>query len=140
MTKLRIYDLDHQALAIDLHHLLDLLAPRCLDATWLVSTVKTSLPGPKWFEATGEGGKQLEQLAQAHSTLSGRDLAALAKTTRQVIWGEFVGSLPEAPSHPWVTIRAVDSTFYEVTTFDDLVLHKIRSSFNDVQPADAPFA
>ena len=139
MATLRIYDLHQQVLAIDLSHLLDLLAPRSLKAGWIVSTVKSSESGEDWFEATGDSGEQLEVLAQTGSRLSGTALAALAKDTRQVIWGEFVGSYPKTQDGAWVTIRAIDSTFYEVTTSDKAVLEKIKSAFNDVRPANAPW-
>lgn len=139
MATLRIYDLHQQVLAIDLSHLLDLLAPRSLKADGIVSTVRSSESGEEWFEATGDGGEQLEVLAQTDSRLSGTALAALAKDTRQVIWGEFVGSFPKMQDGAWVTIHAIDSTFYEVTTSDKTVLEKIRSAFNDVRPADVPW-
>ncbi|UIJ82954.1 hypothetical protein [Rhizobium leguminosarum] len=94
MTTLRVCDLKEHVLALDLKDLLRLLAPRSLEASWVVSTVKSSKPGHEWFEATGEGGERLEGLAQDDGQLSGSDLAALADNTRQVIWGEFVGSAP----------------------------------------------
>jgi hypothetical protein len=37
MATLRIYDYDNGVLAVDLRHLLDLLAPRSLEATWTVT-------------------------------------------------------------------------------------------------------
>jgi hypothetical protein len=137
MATLRIYDLDQGALAVDLRHLLGLLAPRSLRADWTVSTVKFFELGHEWFEATGHGGEELEKLAQTGSRLSGLYLAALAKDTRQVIWGEFVGAFPEIEEGAWVTIRAIDSTFYEVATLDQTVLDKIMSSYKDVRRADA---
>ena len=139
MATLRIYDLHQHGRAIDLRQLLDLLAPHSLRADWIVSTVKSSESGEEWFEATGDGGERLEALAQTDSRLSGTALAVLAKDTRQVIWGEFIGSFPKMQDGAWVTIRAIDSTFYEVTTSDKTVLGKIRSAFNDVRFADAPW-
>jgi hypothetical protein len=73
-------------------------------------------PGHEWFEATGEGGEQLEALAQDKVRLSGSDLAALAEDTPQAIWGEVIGSPSTQPDKTWVVIRAVDSTFYEIDT------------------------
>jgi len=138
MATLRIYDLKERVLALDLRDLLQLLAPRSLEANWIVSTVKSSQPGHEWFEATGEGGEQLEGLAQDNAWLSGSDLAALAKNTRQVIWGEFVGSAPTQSDKIWVIIRAVDSTFYEIDTDDEAVLSKISSTYKDVRTGEAP--
>lgn len=140
MATLRIYDLKEHLLSLDLRDLLRVLAPRSLQATWTISTVKSSQPGHEWFEATGEAGNKLEALAQKDTRVSGVDLSALAKKTRQVIWGEFVGSLPSKADENWVIIRAIDSSFYEVTTLDETVLDLIKSSFNGVRLADAPFA
>jgi hypothetical protein len=137
MATLRIYDLKHHVLALDLRDLLRLLAPRSLEANWIVTTVKSSKHGHEWFEATGEGGEQLEELAQDNARLSGSDLAALAEKTQQVIWGEFVGSGPMQSDKAWVTIRAVDSTFYEIDTDDETVLSKISSTCKDVRTGDA---
>ncbi|PWR22052.1 hypothetical protein DKG75_08725 [Zavarzinia compransoris] len=133
VATLRIYDLRERVLALDLRDLLHLFAPRSLDATWTVTTVKSSEPGREWFEATGEGGEQLEILAQRNAAISGADLTALAENTRQVIWGEFVGSAPTQSNKAWVIIRAIDSTFYEIDTDDETVLSKIRWTYKDVR-------
>jgi len=138
MATLRVYDLKDYVLALNLRDLLRLLAPRSLEARWIVSTVKSSKPGHEWFEATGEGGERLEGLAQDDGQLSGSDLAALAENTRQVIWGEFVGLAAAQLDRPWVIIRAVDSTFYEIDSDDEAVLNKISSTYKDVRMEEAP--
>lgn len=138
MTTLRIYDLKQHVLALDLRDLLRLLAPGSFEANWVVSTVKSSKPGHEWFEATGEGGEQLEELARHDARLSGSELAALAETTRQVIWGEFVGWGPTRSDRTWMTIRAIDSTFYEIDTDDEAVLSKINATYKDVRTGEAP--
>lgn len=140
MTTLRVYDLNQHVLALDLRDLLRLLAPRSLEGRWVVSTVKSSISGDEWFEATGEGGERLEGLAQQDGQLSGSDLAALAEKTRQVIWGEFVCLASTQSDKPWVIIRAVDSTFYEIDSDDDAVLNKISSTYKDVRTGEAPIA
>lgn len=138
MTALRVYDLEDHVLALDLRDLLRLLAPRSLEARWVVTTVKSSKPGHEWFEATGDGGERIEVLAQHDGQLSGYDLAALAENTRQVIWGEFVCSTPTQSDKPWVIIRAVDSTFYEIVSEEEAVLDKISSTYKDVRAGEAP--
>ncbi|ODN70781.1 hypothetical protein [Methylobrevis pamukkalensis] len=139
MPTLRIHDLTGHSLALDLRDLLRVLAPRSLQATWTVSPVRSSVAGREWFDATGNGGEQLEALAEVDARISGADLRALAETTRQVIWGAFAGVLPDQPDGNWVTLRAVDSSFYEITTLDDTVIRAVRAAFNDVRLADAPF-
>ncbi|TAV74750.1 hypothetical protein [Rhizobium leguminosarum] len=78
MATLRIYDLRGDVLAVDLWDLLRLMVPQSLQSNWTISTVKSSIPGHGWFEATGEGGEQLEGLAQQNSRLSGSDRHWLA--------------------------------------------------------------
>jgi hypothetical protein len=132
VTTLRIFDLKGRVLALYLRDLLDLLAPRSLGAEWEVSAVSQSGLD---FEATGEGGDRLTILAQQGTRIAGADLTALAKKTVQVIWGEFTGSFPATPDDKWAIIRAFDSSFYEVTSFDQTVLDRIGLTFTDVRPA-----
>jgi hypothetical protein len=147
MTTLRIYDLrDGRVLALDLRDLIDLLAPRSLEASWTVSPVNVEYPklgrSIDQFEMTGPGRPgedQLELLAASGSSVSGLMLAEYAHATHQVIWGQFVATHPEQ-TDAWVVIRAIDSTFYEVTTSDDTVLAKIRSAYKDVRVASGPVA
>jgi hypothetical protein len=40
----------------------------------------------------------------------------------------------------WVVIRAIESTFYQVTTSDDMVSAKITSAYKDVRVASGPVA
>lgn len=143
MATLRIYglfDAKRREIVIDLRHFLRVLAPRSVQASWTVSTVKSSEPGRAWFDASGDGGRDLEALARENAQVSGPVLAALAEATEQVIWGEFVGRFPAETDRSWITIRVVDSSFYEVTTLDDTAMRKIRAAFRDVRSADAPFA
>jgi len=87
--------------------------------------------------AIGQGSDQLEVLARNRSSVSGTVLAELAKAPSQVIWGEFAAILPQQDVI-WVTVRALDSTFYEVTTADQEVLYKIKSIYKDVRVAAGP--
>lgn len=136
MATLRIYDVRRHVLQIDLRHLLALLAPQSLRADWTLAAVSFPEPGDDLFDATGPGGERLNELAETGAIVSGVQLAALAKDTRQVIWGGFTASLPRQGGAPWLTIRAIDSTFYEVTTLDQSVLDKIRSTYRDVRASD----
>jgi hypothetical protein len=144
MTTLRIHDLrDGRVLALDLGDLIDLLAPRSLEASWTVSPVRLEYPtGGRChdeFMVTGLGGDQLENLAASGSSVSGLVLSEYARATQQVIWGQFVATHPEQTG-AWVVIRAIDSTFYEITTSDDIVLAKIGSAYQDVRVASGPVA
>lgn len=130
MATIRIFDLENRTLAFDLRDLLQLLAPLSLQATWTVSLFEGE------FEATGEGAIRLEELAESGGSITGDELSALADNTWQIIWGEFVGVLPGAPDKPWITIRAVDSSFYEIITSEEETVSTIKANFNDVRAAD----
>jgi hypothetical protein len=144
MTTLRIYDYRNHVLALDLRDLIDLLAPRSLEASWIVSPV--TLVDAQFGRSDDEfmivgpgqlGDDALEQFAASRSIVSGNTLSEAAHATYQVIWGQFVAPLPEQED-PWVIIRAIDSTFYEVTSGDHAVLDAIRSAYEDVRVATGP--
>jgi hypothetical protein len=139
MATVRIHDTDSDRHGCVLSRLLKLLAPRSLQANWIISAIASTNPNWTWFEATGYGGEQLEMLAPSKARLTGHELAALAKKTRQVIWGSFVGSLSGANDDVWLTIRAIDSTFYEVSTSDEAILKAIKSIFGHVEPSEGPW-
>ena len=142
MITLRIHDLrDGRVLAFDLRDLIDLLAPRSLESSWTVSPVSVKYPtlGRAFdeFMVTGQGGDQLERLAASGSLVNGLIFAEYAHATHQVIWGQFVATHPEQ-TDAWIVIRAIDSTFYEVTSVDEAVLATIRSAYSDVRTALSP--
>ncbi len=145
MTILEIHDKKPAAgsahgsfLCFDLRHLLDILLPQSLQSDWIVTSVKFPNPEHTYFEATGPGGEQLEKLSESNSRISGLELAAIAAKTRQVIWGEFRGCFPENTAS-WVIIRAVDSSFYEVSTEDYSVLDALRAALKDVRDGNKNF-
>jgi hypothetical protein len=100
---------------------------RALAATWSVRDVDD-----EFFDATGAGGAALEQLARSGERVSGARLTELAGDTLQVIWGEFTGYEAVSSGIPWVVIRAIDSSYFEVATDDDDAVARIRACFKDV--------
>jgi len=144
MTTLRIYDYrDTGVLALGLRDLIDLLAPRSLEASWTVSPVRLNCPehGPiDEFMVTGPGDPgedQLERFAANGSSVSGARFADAVHEAWHIIWGQFTGTFPQQ-SDAWVVIRVIDSTFYEVTSSDEAVLNTIRSTYKDVRVALDP--
>ncbi|RYF21659.1 MAG: hypothetical protein EOO77_05625 [Oxalobacteraceae bacterium] len=130
MDKIRIFDLRNRVLAFDLRDVLRVLAPRSFAAKWTIKAPDT------WsFEATGAGGERLEELAEMLAQIDGSELAAIADATVQVIWGDFVGALSDDSTQPWLIIRAVDSSFFEIETSDESALAAIKSAFKDVRIA-----
>ena len=109
MTTLRIYDYrDSGVLALDLRDLVGLLVPRSLEANWTVLPVRLKYPELgrtlDEFMVTGPGGDQLERLAASGSSVGGQLFAEYARATHQVIWGQFVATVPEQVG-PWVVIK-----------------------------------
>jgi len=62
-------------------------------------------------------------------------LLALADDVHQTVWGEFRAFHPGA-LEPHVTIRAIDSSYFEVESADVDVIQAIRMQFKDVRRAD----
>lgn len=132
VARLTIHDLDDRGiLAFDMRDLLRALAPPSLEARWTITT-----PDDEPFEATGAGGFRLEELAEVSSQITGDELLAIADDTVQVIWGDFVAVLPDDPHREWLTIRAIDSSFFEVETSDERSIAAVRSRFRDVRVAE----
>ena len=144
MITLRIYDYRDGVLALNLRDLVDLLAPRSLEADWKVSPVTLNDPllGRSFDEFMVTGPTEpdqvdLERLAASGSVVSGFTLSQVLHAAHQVMWGQFVGTLPNQKD-PWVVMCAIDSTFYEVTSADQGVLNAIRSAYKDVRVAPGP--
>ena len=130
MKTLRISDLQtNGVLAIDLRHVLRLLGQRSLGCTWQVSS-ETTFDEPLF--ATGNKAAELEALSTSEGRIDGTAMHDLAENVTQVIWGEF-RAYDDVASEPWVIVRAVDSTYYEVTSSDPSVLEIVRRAFHDVK-------
>lgn len=117
-------------LGFDLRDILAALQPRAENAEWEIHHADDET-----FEATGVGASTLEALAGSGKRISGRSLVSLADGIHQIIWGEF-RSFDHSATMPWVTVRAIDSSWYEVETADDTAAVLIRRKFKDVQLAD----
>jgi hypothetical protein len=115
-------------LAVDLQHILDLFGGRTIQSRWRASDVWAT------GRETGEAAKELERLADGQTLIAGEHLSRIAHDLVQVIDGEF--SAYESSDSPWVVIRAVDSSFYEVFSTESAVLDRVRASFQKVSDCD----
>jgi hypothetical protein len=113
------------ALSFDLKEILPLLGPDAARSNWRVREV----------EATGDGASELHRVSDEGATLTLSQLVELAESLLQTIDGEFSAYLPEAET-PWLVIRAVDSSAFDVYSNKPDVLNRIRSSFRYV--SDVP--
>ncbi len=96
------------------------------DAFWTVGGVQSY---EEALDATGLGADQLETLAASGSRIPGAVLLDIAKNVHQVIWGEFADYADREGPEPHVIIRAVDSSFYEISSDDPLLLDRLKLAF-----------
>lgn len=85
------------------------------------------------LSATGDRADELEAVAESGRRISGTELRELADGVRQVIWGEFRGYWNPSAHAPWVTVLAVNSTFYEVVSDDAVVLAEVSAALQDAE-------
>ncbi len=144
MKAIRIHDEVRGLLAFDLKDILAVLGRRAINSTWSVGAVEGHVE--EGVDATSPRSNEYDELALTGTRVSGRHLLKLAKETRQIIWGRFVGydasstdpsSTNPSSTNPWVVIIAFDSTFFEVRCDDDDALARLMRTFKDVRSADA---
>jgi len=130
MRGFRIHDMQERGfLAVDLKHVLDLFGERTIQSRWRASEVWAT------GQETAEAARELEALADGQTFITGEHLSRLAHRLIQVIDGEF-SAFERSSDSPWIIIRAVDSSFYEVFSTEPAVLDTIRSSFQKVSDCD----
>lgn len=113
-------------LSFDLIDILRLLGPEGEGSDWEVAEL----------ECTGSpSADELQRLAEGNGRLSGRTLLQLAAGT-QVIDGVFSG-YRGGDAAPWVRVRAVDSTAFDVESDDDAVLGRLKECFEVVSDWDS---
>jgi hypothetical protein len=129
MTTLKIHDVDPAGyLAFGLKDILALLRPGSDSAEWEIDHADEE------FWAAGEDVREIEALAGSGKQVSGEALRSLVDSLHQVIWGEF-RAFDGSASSPWVIVRAIDSSYFEIETDDDVVVDLVRRHFNNVQSA-----
>jgi hypothetical protein len=129
MTTLKIHDADPAShSAFGLKDILALLRPRSDNAEWEIDHADEE------FWATGEDIRGIEALAGSGQRVSGEALSSLVDGLHQVIWGEFK-AFDGSATNPWVIVRAIDSSNFEIETDDDVVVDLVRRHFNNVQSA-----
>ena len=128
MKAIRIRDLvpGKGYLAVDLLNTLALLENHLGPLEWVASDV--------W--ATGERSQELEALAEKGARIKSEQLLVLAKAVNQVIDGEFKGYLADAEK-PWVIVRAVDSSWYELHCEDVAVIEQAKQRFKETKAIES---
>lgn len=110
---------DGRTLGFDLIDILLVLGDDARRSVWTVHGI----------EALGRRADEL------HDKVLGEQLVELARGVDQVIDGTLAGRLPGADA-PWIVIRAVDSSAFDVETTREDVIDALRARFSRV--ADLP--
>ena len=111
-------------LDFDLLEVLAALGDRALESRWLAHDLeyisKDELDVPI-IEAMARG-----------QAVSGQELASGIEALLQVIDGEFLATAP-GDEHPWIVVKAFDSTRWEVVSADAKAHEAIRNAFRVVE-------
>ena len=117
-------------LAVDLQHVLDLFGERAIQSWWRASEVWAT------GKETGQAAQELKQLADGRTFIAGEHLSRIAHSLVQVIDGE-LSAFERGSDSPWLIVRAVDSSFYEVFSTEPTVLDRVRTAFQKVSDCDS---
>jgi hypothetical protein len=108
-------------LAVDLRDILRALESEARTSAWRIREI----------EAIGPAADELRRLAEDGAPVSGERLLALSTGISQTIDGLFEAYRSGGES-PWLRVRAVDASAFDVESIDDFVLHKVRRAFKVV--------
>ena len=119
MRGITITDRDQRGiLSVSLSDLLMVLQPVINDSLWTCDDV----------ESTGEGSADLHRVCDSKSKIDSQTLSTLASGLDQVIDGTFSAFRPNQ-SQPWLIVRAVDSSAFDVETDELRLLQSLRTRF-----------
>lgn len=114
-------------LSFDLRDILSVLGDDGARSAWTVRDVEC---------LGGDAAATLRDASDAAEILAGDLLLDLARNVGQIIDGEFSARLPNEDV-PWITIRAVDSSAFDVETDREDVLTALKAKFDCVEDLPA---
>ncbi len=119
---------DGNFLSFDLREVLAVIGDSALASSWRC----------QYVECMGDNADGMHKISNEGRIVSGGELVQIASGILQTIDGIFEAYRDEANS-PWLVIRAVDSSSFDVLSSDSKVLEKVRRSFREVTglPPDA---
>ena len=125
MKGVTILDRDSSSgvLSFDLRDILPLVGEDCRRSTWTVRDVEC---------LGGDAAAALHDASDACRSLAGSKLIELAREVEQIVDGEFSGRLPNEEAD-WITIRAVDSSAFDVQTDREEILVALKAKFDWVE-------
>jgi hypothetical protein len=107
------------------------LPERATLATWdLVNYIDPT--GEEFFETGGNGTDDFDRIANTGTRITGDELIAMAQRSSQVIWATFHGR-DSGEAAPWISMHAIDSSFWRIETSDTATRQKLMKSFRDVR-------
>lgn len=126
MQGIEIRDSEQDVLTFDLKDILRVIGHPAIESEWICSYVDYS----------GNIDNSLERLLDwgESDPISGELLFKLASEIIQTIDGNFIG-YKQNEQTPWIVIKAIDSSLWEVFSTSFEVLKNIEASFNDVSDA-----
>jgi hypothetical protein len=115
-------------LSFDLKDILGLIGERALVSQWRC----------RWVECTGENAREMHSLSDVDRNISGAEILRLASGISQTIDGQFE-AFAAGESNPWLLIKAIDSSLFEVWSHDPDILLRVKTNFSNVSdlPTDA---
>lgn len=108
-------------LSFDLKDVLHAIGSEVEESDWEIESI----------ESLGEGATILQEVSAERRRISGSELMALANRVYQVIDGEF-RAIRKNEAQPWLVIRAVDSSGYDVFCEAAAVHERLEESFKHV--------
>ena len=118
---------DGSVLTVDLVDILRLLGPLAIQTEWEVADVES---------VGGASARELERLAEAGTRVPGQTLLSLVDGVTQIIDGKFAG-YRDGEDQPWIIVRAVDSSAFDVESEDEAIVSALKRQFKSVTELDA---
>jgi|GEM_PF-4986275 len=84
------------------------------------------------FEVVGKAAPDFERLKRDKTKLDTEKLRALCKREHQLIWAELCGH-QQSETIPSVVIRAIDSSWFDVSTDNEAVIDNLKIAFKYTQ-------
>ena len=109
------------------------------DLAELISAIGDSALSSEWrihdLDCFGDSYSEFAAASASSRAISGKRLLNLAERITQIIDGEFVGHRLSGGG-PWLVIKAVDSSWWEVWTADEVARSSLRRRFSAVSDID----
>ena len=122
MESVTIHDLAKGVLAVHLIDILRLCEPKARQSSWHVDGV----------DSLGLLSDVFNRIGDDKAVVEGDELLRLAAGVYQIIDGNFAARLP-CDDTLWLSISAIDSSYYAIATDDKALLARIRARYSDVR-------